>query len=148
MATQRAPRHVPQHREAHRPHEGQRPSDTPRGRETGDRHAQHGHAEMLRQWIWRDFSNIVLGIWLIASPFTFGVEEAAVIWSDVVSGALIVVLGTLTLSPRFDLARWGLCATGLWLLFAPLVFWTAEPAAYANDTLVGALVIAFSVLVP
>jgi uncharacterized membrane protein len=36
---------------------------------------------------------------------------------------------------------------GLWLLFAPLVFWTPDAAAYMNDTLVGALVIAFAVLV-
>ncbi|HEX21747.1 MAG TPA: vitamin K epoxide reductase family protein, partial [Actinobacteria bacterium] len=37
---------------------------------------------------------------------------------------------------------------GSWLLFAPLVFWTPLPAAYANATLVGSLVIAFSILVP
>jgi hypothetical protein len=36
----------------------------------------------------------------------------------------------------------------VWLLFAPLVFWTPLPEAYANGTLVGALVIAMSVLIP
>lgn len=35
-----------------------------------------------------------------------------------------------------------------WLLFAPLVFWTPLPVAYTNDTLAGALVIAFAVLIP
>ena len=54
----------------------------------------------------------------------------------------------MTLSPRFDLARWGLCFIGIWLMFAPLVFWVRDPAAYANDTLIGALVITFSVLMP
>lgn len=34
------------------------------------------------------------------------------------------------------------------MLFAPLVFWSSDAGAYANDTLVGALVIAFSVLIP
>jgi hypothetical protein len=52
------------------------------------------------------------------------------------------------LSPRFDLARWGLCFSGIWLLVAPLIFWTNDAGAYANDTVVGALVIAFSVLIP
>lgn len=103
---------------------------------------------MLRAWIWRDFVNITLGVWLIASPFTFGYAEKILAFSDVISGALIVVLGILTLSPRYDLARWGLCFAGLWLLVAPLVFWTRSAGAYANDTLVGALVIAFSVLIP
>ena len=106
------------------------------------------HGEMLRRWIWRDFSNITLGFWLIASPFTLGYRDTAMVWNDLISGAVIAILGVLTLWPRFDLARWGLCFSGIWLLFAPLVFWAADAGAYANDTLVGALVIAFSVLIP
>jgi hypothetical protein len=106
------------------------------------------HADMLRQWMWRDFANITLGVWLLASPATLGYTQRAMIWNDLAIGALIVLLGLLTLSPRFDLARWGLCLVGIWLLFAPLVFWTRAAGAYANDTLVGALVIAFSVLIP
>jgi hypothetical protein len=103
---------------------------------------------MLRQWIWRDFANITLGVWLIASVFTFRHTETTSFWSDIFSGAAIAVLGILTLFPRFDLARWGLCAVGIWLLLAPLLFWTRSAAVYANDVLVGSLVIAFSVLIP
>jgi hypothetical protein len=109
---------------------------------------QHGHAAMLREWIWRDFANITLGVWLIASSFTFDYRGTALFCSDVLSGIVIVILGILILIPRYDLARWGLCFTGLWLLFAPLVFWTRDAGAYANDTLIGALVITFSVLIP
>jgi hypothetical protein len=105
------------------------------------------HLQMLRKWIWRDFANITLGVWLVFSPFTFG-YHGAMKWNDLACGALIVLLGTITLFPRFDLARWGICFTGIWLLFAPLVFWTPQAAVYANDTLVGALVISFSVLIP
>ena len=134
--------------------EGERPARVHRlseaeARQRGfERHGPDHHADMLRTWIWRDFANILLGIWLLSSPMTLGLEWGPQAWSDVASGALIVGLALLTLSPRFDLARWGLCAIGFWLLFAPLVFWTRHPGAYANDTLVGALVIAFSVLVP
>jgi hypothetical protein len=103
---------------------------------------------MLRQWIWRDFVNITLGVWLITSAFTFRYPETTSFWSDAISGAIIVTLGVVTLFPRFDLARWGLCAVGIWLLFAPLLFWTRSAAVYGNDTLVGALLIAFSVLIP
>lgn len=103
---------------------------------------------MLRKWIWRDFANITLGCWLIASAVTFGQHSRAMVWSDLASGGIIAVCGVLTLFPRFDLARWIICAAGIWLLFAPLVFWTPDPAAYANDSLVGMLVIAFSVLIP
>lgn len=106
------------------------------------------HAEMLRRWIWRDFTNITLGVWLIASPFTLGYRDTPMIWSDVATGLTVVVLGVLTLFPRFDLARWALCFSGIWLLFAPLIFWTSDAGAYANETIVGALVIVFSVLLP
>jgi hypothetical protein len=109
---------------------------------------EHDHAAMLRRWIWRDFANIALGVWLVASAFTFQYPETTSFWSDIFTGAVIGVLGILTLFPRFDLARWGLCLAGMWLLFAPLVFWTRSAAVYANDTLVGSLVIAFSVLIP
>ena len=104
--------------------------------------------QMLAKWVWRDFANIILGLWLVTAPVTFGYRSASMTWSDIASGALIVALAILTLWPRFDLARWGICFTGIWLLFAPLVFWAPDSAAYANDTLVGALVIAFSVLIP
>jgi hypothetical protein len=65
---------------------------------------------MLRRWIWRDFANILLGVWLIASPATLGYRDPTMVASDVATGVLIVILGILTLSPRFDLARWG-CAS-------------------------------------
>lgn len=126
-------------------------ADESRGEHTPHLDHQTGgrsHVEMLRQWMWRDFANITLGTWLLASPATLGYRSPAMVWSDVSSGALIVVLGVLTLFPRFDLARWGLCFVGIWLLLAPLVFWTPDAAAYANGTLIGSLIIAFSVLIP
>ena len=118
------------------------------------RHGGGGHdhekmmRDMLAKWIWRDFANIILGLWLLTAPFTFGYRSAAMTWSDLISGAIIALLGVMTLWPRFDLARWGICFTGIWLLFAPLIFWSPDAVGYANDTLVGALVISFSVLIP
>ncbi len=69
-------------------------------------------------------------------------------WSDLFSGLLITLFGILSLSQRFAWAQWGNSAVGIWLLFAPLVFWSPSAAVYANDTLIGALVITFAILVP
>ncbi|MFU0505293.1 SPW repeat domain-containing protein [Pseudaminobacter sp. NGMCC 1.201702] len=126
------------------------------------------HFDML----WVHFLNMLLGLWLATSPFVFGTFgedtfSAAVMrvteerglwepslrnnltaWSDVISGLLIMGFSALSLSPRFNWAQWANTAVGVWLLFAPLVFWTPSAAVYANDTFVGALVIAFAILVP
>ena len=131
--------------------------------------------QMRKPWLWTNFLVIALGVWLITSPFTFGylnpelagsdvlritaerdlpsvaARGVAMAWSDVVSGILLVLLAGLALvpRPRFDFfGRWGACFVGIWLLFAPLFLWAPLPAAYVNDTLIGALVIAFTILVP
>lgn len=127
--------------------------------------------DMHQRMIWALFVNIMLGVWLMAAPFllgyfteTAGVDAArvtiernlppvadrnrAMAWSDIASGALIVVFGFLSLSVRYRWAQWVTAAVGVWLLFAPLILWAPAPVAYLNDTLVGALVIGFSVLIP
>jgi nucleoside-diphosphate-sugar epimerase len=121
-----------------------------------------------RQTAWCHFTNAALGLWLISSPFIFGLAQRWMVpgeltapnqrglvfsdtWmtiSDIATGLLIVVFGFLSLSRHYGWARWTTALLGLWLLFAPIVFWTTSAAAFANDTLIGALVIIFAVAVP
>jgi nucleoside-diphosphate-sugar epimerase len=61
-------------------------------------------------------------------------RNTALIWSDLASGLLIMLLGALSLSPRLSWAQWANTLVGIWLLFAPLVFWSPSAAVYANDT--------------
>lgn len=127
---------------------GTMPAEAPgMGREAAD------HEEMMRslreRMLWTYFANLSLGLWLVFAPFTFGYHDDALVWSDVVSGVLVLALGLLALYPAGDFwGRWGICFTGIWLLFAPLVLWAPDAASYANDTIVGSLLIAFSVLAP
>lgn len=103
------------------------------------------HHEMAR---WVDLVVMGLGAWLLASPATLGYRSAALTWSDALSGALVIGFAALSLLRRSAWAPWATSLVGAWLLFAPLVFWAPEAAAYANDTLVGALLIAFGILIP
>jgi hypothetical protein len=75
-------------------------------------------------------------------------RNALIGWSDIAVGVLLMLFGALALSPRLAWAQWATTAFGLWLLFAPLIFWTPSAAAYINDTAIGALAIIFSILVP
>ncbi len=122
--------------------------------------------------LWIYFAVVLLGAWLMVSPFVFGYTNPALVsdrvaqitaardlpsipfrapamtWSDVVSGALLVILGLLSLDARRIWAPWAAGVVGIWLLFAPLVFWAPTAAAYAIDSLVGILVIALTILIP
>jgi nucleoside-diphosphate-sugar epimerase len=122
---------------------------------------------------WAHYATIGLGLWLATSPFVLGMADAASVpdavsavtsgrglppieWrsmalamSDVFTGLLIALFGFLSLSNRTAwFAQWASTFAGLWLLFAPLLFWAPSPAVYLNDMIVGAFVIAFSILVP
>ncbi|HEY9236941.1 MAG TPA: NAD-dependent epimerase/dehydratase family protein [Phenylobacterium sp.] len=134
------------------------------------------HAEGMRgmhfQMLWVHWLTMGLGLWLATAPFVFGTfgqsefssavtrvtadrnlwDPAArsllTAWNDVICGGLIMLFAAFSISPRNGWAQWVNACLGVWLLAAPLVFWTPSAAVYANDTLVGALVIALTLLVP
>ncbi len=138
----------------------------------------HGGGDMMieahRKMLWPHYLTMMLGLWLVTSPFTLGymsnfapdanqlrvmaerglpsfeLRNLLMTWSDVLSGLLVIIFGALSANAwrRYPWAQWANAFVGLWLLFAPLVFWTPLPGAYANGTLVGSLVIALSVLIP
>jgi nucleoside-diphosphate-sugar epimerase/uncharacterized membrane protein len=144
----------------------------------GVHHAGHGdHMAMMdrdeRRARWAHYANIGLGLWLASSPVIYdaatsqGVADTvlsvtaerglpSVEWratalgiSDVVSGLLLAFFGLMSLSNRSKWwAQWGAAFVGIWLLFAPLLFWSPSAAQYNNNLIVGGLAIAFSVLVP
>ena len=100
---------------------------------------------------WAHFANMTIGLWLATGIFALEYRSAALQVSDAVSGALVIVLAILSLSHRPLVkfwAPWANSLVGVWLLFAPLVFWSPTSAVYANDTLVGALVVVFAILAP
>ena len=132
--------------------------------------------EMTRKYhiqtLWIPAVIVILGAWLVSSPFTLGyVDVAEAIprvaeitaqrglpepsvrgrWmtiSDLLSGLTLMVLGLLAMRPGRILVRWLAAGVGVWVLFAPLFLWAPTPAAFATGSLVGVLVIALTVLVP
>lgn len=148
----------------------------------GDAHEQqHEHRghdmsheerlEILRmhykQTLWVYWTILLLGVWLIFAPSTFGYAKDVVApgggrsiwlstnarvlvatWNDVVCGLLLLIFGWRSLTPNRPISLWACCFVGIWLSAAPLLFWAPTPAAYLNDTVVGALLIALTVLIP
>ncbi|MCB0961557.1 MAG: vitamin K epoxide reductase family protein [Acidimicrobiales bacterium] len=127
-----------------------------------------------RATLWIPWTLVLLGAWLVLAPFTFGYLNRALwavpsggrgawfadevttlslrahlmAWSDVISGLLLVVLGWRALRPDRPISRWLACGVGIWLVFAPVVLWSPTAAGFANDSLIGLLVIALTILIP
>jgi uncharacterized membrane protein len=109
------------------------------------RHEERYRAEHAAN-LWAHFANFGIGTWLLTAPPLLEYRSDVLAASDAVSGAAVMVLSLLALSWQIGPVRWLAALVGAWLLFAPLIFWTSSAAAYLNDTLCGALVIAFAVL--
>ncbi|MBI5278137.1 MAG: NAD-dependent epimerase/dehydratase family protein [Burkholderiales bacterium] len=104
-----------------------------------EQHAQHA---------WTHWLNAALGFWLLTSPPMLGLQSNALVVSDMLSGALLMVCALMALSWRLGWARWLCAAIGVWLMSSPLVFWAPTAAGYLNDTLAGMLVVGLAVLAP
>lgn len=133
------------------------------GREDRERMLRMHH----RQTLWVYWTLLLLGAWTLLSPVTFGygsgvvppsggrelwlsdaARVAAMTWSDVASGLLLLVFGWRSLTPGRAVSLWACAGVGVWLSMAPVIFWAPTAAAYLNGTLVGMLVISLAVLVP
>lgn len=142
-------------------------------RKEGGPHKMSGEQrrEMLHmhhmQTLWIYWTLIMLGIWMVMSPLTFSygigtvepsggrdlwlsLAERVIImkWSDIISGLLLIFFGWRSLTPNRPYSLWACCFIGIWISTAPLVFWAPTAVAYVNGTLVGALIIALTILIP
>jgi len=119
------------------------------------------------QTLWVYWVIVLLGFWMIASPLTFDYGKnavapaggrpvwlslsdriAAMYWSDIISGLLLVFFGWRSLKPNRPYSVWIICFIGIWISMAPLLFWAPTAIAYYNSTMVGVLIIALSILIP
>jgi nucleoside-diphosphate-sugar epimerase len=94
---------------------------------------------------WMHFVNIALGLWLLTQPPLIDVDEPLLVAAEVALGCAVILFATLSLSWQLGWARWATAGAGALVMAAPFLFWTANPAAYLSDTLVGALVFGFAI---
>jgi hypothetical protein len=120
-----------------------------------------------KQTLWVYWVIVLLGFWMIASPLTFDYGKnvvapaggrpvwlslsdriAAMYWSDIISGVLLVIFGWRSLKPNRPYSVWISCFIGIWISMSPFIFWAPTAIAYYNGTMVGVLIIALSILIP
>ena len=120
-----------------------------------------------KQTLWVYWSLVLLGAWMIIFPLTFSYSQGVVevsggrelwlsldqrinilTWNDMICGLLLVIFGWRSLRPNRPISLWIACFIGIWLTLTPLIFWSPTAVDYLNSTLVGALVIALTILIP
>ncbi|MFV3130887.1 vitamin K epoxide reductase family protein [Niveispirillum sp. KHB5.9] len=94
---------------------------------------------------WAHFVNIALGFWILVQPVIVEVQEPALFWSEIALGTALVFFASLSLSWRIAWARWASAAVAAGIMAVPFLFWTANPAAFLSDTLVGAFAFGLAV---
>ncbi len=98
---------------------------------------------------WAPLACALIGVWLLGGPPALGYLGDPIAHSDFASGAAAIALALVALRSRWRAAaEWLLCLLGVWLLHAPLIFWTTSSAAYLNSTVAGVGLIVFSVVLP
>lgn len=96
---------------------------------------------------WQDSVNLVLGVWLVISPWVlqFAAEPRAM-WNAVILGVVIAAAAILALVQFREWEEWADMAFGLWLIVSPWVLGFAATLAAAtwNFVVVGVLTIALA----
>ncbi len=120
-----------------------------------------------KQTLWVYWLIILLGFWLVIAPLTFdygnniaqpsggrslwlsdAMRVNIMYWNDIICGLLLMIFGWRSLTPNRPISLWAACFIGIWLNFAPVIFWAPNAFIYNNDTLVGVLIIALTILIP
>lgn len=95
---------------------------------------------------WQDPVNLVLGLWMVASPWILAHQEEAIPTGNaVILGLLIAALALLALFKVMAWEEWVSVALGAWLLVSPWVLgFSGIATAMWNAAIVGIGVAAFA----
>jgi hypothetical protein len=95
------------------------------------RHSRDGNS-----WV-----NILLGIWVIISPFVLQMHSTKAIWSNVVTGVVVCILALVRWSTHRPGLSWLNLMVGVWLVVSPFVLFLSTAAMW-NNVILGIIVAA------
>ncbi|MCW5979157.1 MAG: hypothetical protein KIT09_13860 [Bryobacteraceae bacterium] len=96
--------------------------------------------------MWPRTVEVMLGFWLVASPFIFRHEVPAYWWNDLMAGFVVIVSSLSSHSHKLRGARLVTAAAGAWVLAFGFVSPRPPPAALQNDIVVGLLLLMFAII--
>jgi hypothetical protein len=97
---------------------------------------------ILRIQHWQDVASLLLGVWLVLSPFALGFAGAAA-WITIVLGLCVILFAVEGFVIPSYLEEWGEVLFGLALLVVPWTIGYESVSATINSMVSGILVILF-----
>jgi hypothetical protein len=89
--------------------------------------------------------NILLGIWVIISPFVLAFPSPKAMWSNVATGIVVGILAIVRSSVRNQPGwSWINVILGIWLILSPFVFGVVSGAALWNNVILGIIIAAIA----
>jgi len=92
---------------------------------------------------WQDIASLLLGVWLVVSPFVLGFAGAAT-WITIVLGLFVILFAVEGFVIPSYLEEWGELLFGLALLVAPWTVGYESVSATVSSVASGILVILFA----
>lgn len=91
---------------------------------------------------WRDAANLVLGLWLVISPWALSyMMETIPTWNAIIVGVVIAVAAIAALVAFHVWEEWVNVALAVWLIVSPFVLgYASHTTVLWNQIIVGALV--------
>ncbi|TFU14942.1 SPW repeat protein [Thermus tengchongensis] len=91
---------------------------------------------------WQDWANLVLGVWLILSPWLLGFSGTpAAMWNAVIVGAVVGLMALMHLRGGPLWEEWVNVILGIWLILSPWILgFSGMGNAMWNALIVGVLV--------
>ena len=92
---------------------------------------------------WKDTANLVLGLWLVVSPWTLSYAGATTpAWNAHIVGVIIAVAAIAALATFQKWEEWVNAALGAWLIVSPFILgFGSLTTALWNHLIVGAVVL-------
>jgi hypothetical protein len=83
----------------------------------------------MSKWSWLAWIGVLAGLYLIASPFLYGVTGMTVTWVSIITGIVVIIVALTaffgimgTGSQAWSWVSWGLVILGIWTIVVPFIF--------------------------
>ncbi|HEX5456436.1 MAG TPA: SPW repeat protein [Candidatus Saccharimonadales bacterium] len=97
--------------------------------------------ERITQVRWMSGLNIVLGAWVLISPWALNFTTSASKVNSVIFGAAIIIMDLIReAAPRLNWSSWINFLVGIWLVVSPFILQLNGAAAYLNLIIIGAII--------